>query len=358
LLGGEVTDAPAMLVVSGQEAAGSGVGSLLEVDHLRVWFPIHQGLLSRRAGWMHAVEDVSFSIEAGTTLALVGESGSGKSTIARSIVAVQKPTSGSIRLDGMEVTTMRGADRRRMRRRLQMVFQDPYSSLDPRRSIRSILTEPLKVHQLEGDASSRRERVAELLRMVGLDPALEARFPHEFSGGQRQRIGIARALAVRPDLVVCDEPVSSLDVSIQAQILNLLKRLQRELDLSYLFIAHDLAVVRQVADAVAVIYLGKLVEYGSADAIYASPGHPYTRALLSTRPVPDVDLERSRERITLRGEMPSPEHPPAGCHFHTRCWLRERLGNPGICVEEEPLLASVGDQHDVACHFADDGNLP
>jgi oligopeptide/dipeptide ABC transporter ATP-binding protein len=308
-------------------------------------------------GWIYAVDDVSFRIEAGQTLALVGESGSGKTTIARSVVAVQQPTSGSIYLDGTDVTTMRRAARRRMRRRVQMVFQDPYSSLDPRRSVRSILTEPLRVHHLGDNAATRSERVAELLRMVGLDPAVGARYPHEFSGGQRQRIGIARALAVSPELVVWDEPVSSLDVSIQAQIINLIKRLQRELGLSYLFIAHDLAIVRQVADAVAVIYLGRLVECGSADAVYASPQHPYTRALLSTRPVPDVDLERSRERITLKGEMPSPQHPPAGCRFHPRCWLRERLGNPGICVEEEPSLAPAGDQHDVACHFADEAKL-
>jgi oligopeptide/dipeptide ABC transporter ATP-binding protein len=276
-------------------------------------------------------------------------------------VRVERPQSGSIRLDGEELTTLSGSALRRHRRRIQMVFQDPFASLDPRQSVRSILEEPMRVHAL-GKPDRRRARVGELLEMVGLDRAFEDRYPHEFSGGQRQRIGVARALAVEPDLIVCDEPISSLDVSIQAQVINLLKRLQRELGLTYLFIAHDLAVVRHVADDVAVMYLGKLVESGPATAVYTHPAHPYTVALLSAAPVPDATVERSRRRIILKGDIPSPEKPPPGCRFHTRCWLREKLGNPEICATVEPPSTSVGPVptgaakgHTVLCHFPDGG---
>jgi oligopeptide/dipeptide ABC transporter ATP-binding protein len=334
---------------------------LLEVADLRVWFPVRRGLLRRRVGWIYAVDNVSFSIRRGRTLAIVGESGSGKTTTGRAVVRVERPQSGSIRLDGEELTTLSGSALRRHRRRIQMVFQDPFASLDPRQSVRSILEEPMRVHAL-GKPDRRRARVGELLEMVGLDRAFEDRYPHEFSGGQRQRIGVARALAVEPDLIVCDEPISSLDVSIQAQVINLLKRLQRELGLTYLFIAHDLAVVRHVADDVAVMYLGKLVESGPATAVYTHPAHPYTVALLSAAPVPDATVERSRRRIILKGDIPSPEKPPPGCRFHTRCWLREKLGNPEICATVEPPSTSVGPVptgaakgHTVLCHFPDGG---
>jgi oligopeptide/dipeptide ABC transporter ATP-binding protein len=333
---------------------------LLEVADLRVWFPVRRGVLRRRAGWIYAVDNVSFSIRRGRTLAIVGESGSGKTTTGRAVVRVERPQSGSIRLDGEELTTLTGSALRRRRRRIQMVFQDPFASLDPRQSVRSILDEPMRVHGL-GGPDRRRARVGELLEMVGLDRAFEDRYPHEFSGGQQQRVGVARALAVEPDLIVCDEPISSLDVSIQAQVINLLKQLQRELGLTYLFIAHDLAVVRHVADDVAVMYLGKLVESGPATAVYAHPTHPYTVALLSAAPVPDATVERMRRRIILRGDIPSPENPPPGCRFHTRCWLREKLGNPEICATVEPPSISVGpittgptNGHTVCCHFPDE----
>jgi oligopeptide/dipeptide ABC transporter ATP-binding protein len=332
---------------------------LLEVTGLRVLFPVRRGVLQRRVGWVRAVDDISFSIRRGRTLAIVGESGSGKTTTARAVMRVEKSQAGSIRLDGEELTTLSGAALRHRRRRIQMVFQDPFSSLDPRQSVRSILEEPMRVHGL-GSRDRRRARVAELLQLVGLDPQFEDRYPHEFSGGQRQRIGVARALAVEPDLIVCDEPISSLDVSIQAQVINLLKRLQRDLGLTYLFIAHDLAVVRHVADDVAVMYLGKLVETGPSSDVYTNSAHPYTKALLSAAPVPDASVERSRRRIILKGDIPSAEHPPSGCRFHTRCWLREKLGNPEVCVTVEPQQIPIGPApvgsaigHSVSCHFPD-----
>jgi oligopeptide/dipeptide ABC transporter ATP-binding protein len=331
--------------------------TLLQVEGLKVWFPIRSGPLRRRTGWVRAVDGVDLTVGRGETMALVGESGSGKTTVGRTIARVQAPTAGTVRLDGADLTSLRGSALRRSRRRFQMVFQDPYSSLDPRQTVEGILSEPLQIHGL-ADRHERPARIAELLAMVGLDPAFVERYPHEFSGGQRQRIGIARALAVQPDLIVCDEPVSALDVSIQAQVVNLLQRLQRELGVAYLFIAHDLALVRHLASRVAAMYLGRIVETGAVDDVYAQPLHPYTAALLSAVPVPDAEIEQSRTRIILAGEMPSPADPPAGCHFHTRCWLREQLGRPDLCVSHDPPLAepatSAGPGHKVACHFPDE----
>jgi len=335
------------------DAASSGT-KLLTVKDLQVYFPILTGVLRRRTGWVRAVDGVTFHIDRGETLGLVGESGSGKTTIGRTIVRITQPLGGSIDLGGVDLLALKGEDLRRRRRRFQMVFQDPYSSLDPRQTVGDILTEPLRVHNL-ASGKAREARVAELLDLVGLDSSFVERYPHEFSGGQRQRIGIARALAVEPEIIVCDEPISALDVSIQAQVINLLERLQADLGLTYLFIAHDLAVVRHIADRVAVMYLGKIVEIAPSDMLYAQPLHPYTVALLSAVPVPDARTERSRKRIILKGDIPSPANPPAGCRFHTRCWLRERLGNPEICATEDPPLApipKVSAEQTVACHFA------
>ena len=329
-------------------------GPLLTVKDLQVYFPILTGVLRRRTGWVQAVDGVSFHIDRGETLGLVGESGSGKTTIGRTIVRITQPLAGSIDLGGVDLLALKGEDLRRRRRRFQMVFQDPYSSLDPRQTVGEILAEPLRVHNL-ASGKAREARVAELLDLVGLDTSFVERYPHEFSGGQRQRIGIARALAVEPEIIVCDEPISALDVSIQAQVINLLERLQADLGLTYLFIAHDLAVVRHIADRVAVMYLGKIVEIAPSDQLYAQPLHPYTVALLSAVPVPDARTERSRRRIILKGDIPSPADPPSGCRFHTRCWLRERLGNPEICATVDPPLASIAaasPDQTVACHFA------
>jgi oligopeptide/dipeptide ABC transporter ATP-binding protein len=340
-------------LAAGADPATPG-GPLLTVKDLQVYFPILTGVLRRRTGWVQAVDGVSFHIDRGETLGLVGESGSGKTTIGRTIVRITQPLAGSIDLGGVDLLALKGEELRRRRRRFQMVFQDPYSSLDPRQTVGEILAEPLRVHNL-ASGKARQARVAELLDLVGLDTSFVERYPHEFSGGQRQRIGIARALAVEPEIIVCDEPISALDVSIQAQVINLLERLQADLGLTYLFIAHDLAVVRHIADRVAVMYLGKIVEIAPSDQLYAQPLHPYTVALLSAVPVPDARTERSRRRIILKGDIPSPADPPSGCRFHTRCWLRERLGNPEICATEDPPLlpiAAASPEQTVACHFA------
>lgn len=357
-VGGRRPDGEALATTSiTRGSGGSGNAKmLLEVEGLRVFFPVSRGALRRRTDWIRAVDGVSFSIRRGETLGLVGESGSGKTTIGRTIVRVIEPIEGAIRLDGEDLLTLSGEALRRRRRRFQMVFQDPYSSLDPRQTVSEILAEPIRVHNL-ASGPARAERIDELLTLVGLDPRFRERYPHEFSGGQRQRIGIARAIAVEPDVIVCDEPISALDVSIQAQVINLLERLQAEFGLTYLFIAHDLAVVRHIADHVAVMYLGKLVEIAPSDTLYGNALHPYTVALLSAVPIPDAAVERSRRRIILTGDIPSPAHPPSGCRFHTRCWLRERLGNPEICDTTEPALVPVGptaSNHAVACHFASD----
>jgi oligopeptide transport system ATP-binding protein len=298
---------------------------------------------------VRAVDGVDLEIRRGETLGLVGESGCGKSTLARLVTGLLPVTAGSINFDGSDITALRGARLRRVRRKMQMIFQDPFASLDPRMTVGDILQEPLDNFAI-GTVRDRRRRVQELLRLVGLNPNFTNRYPHEFSGGQRQRIGIARALAVNPSFIVCDEPVSALDVSIQAQIINLLQDLQREFNLTYLFIAHDLAVVRHLSDRIAVMYLGKVVETADRNDIYDRPQHPYTKALLSSIPVPDPRVERERAPITLKGEIPSPVNPPSGCRFHPRCPIARV---PGICNEVEPALEPHGARDQVAaCHFA------
>ena len=320
---------------------------LVRVTGLVKHFPVTAGVVLRRQlAAVQAVDDVSFTIRKGETLGLVGESGSGKSTTARLVLRLIEPTAGKVELEGEDITAASGPKLRRARQEMQMIFQDPYASLDPRMTVRDIVGEPLVIwgRWRNGGAA----QVAELLERVGLNPDHANRFPHEFSGGQRQRIGIARALALRPKLIVCDEPVSALDVSVRAQILNLLASLQREFDLTYLFISHDLSVVRQVADRVAVMYLGKLVEIAARDELYSRPLHPYTQALVSAVPIPDPVLERVRKRIVLGGEIPSPTDPPSGCRFRTRCVKAQ-----DICAEQEPELAERGLGHPSACHFAE-----
>ena len=319
---------------------------LLELDDLRMHFPITRGILwQRQVSSLRAVDGVSLMIRRGETLGLVGESGCGKTTVGRCVVRLYEPTGGRIIFDGQDLAGLKRGSMQRIRRRIQMVFQDPYSSLNPRMTVRETLTEPLATHGLATTRATQAHRVDELLHLVGLNSAFADRYPHEFSGGQRQRIGFARALAVEPDFIVCDEPVSALDVSIQAQILNLLKSLQRRLNLTYLFIAHDLAVVRHISDRVAVMYLGRIVEIASRDALYAQPRHPYTKALLSAVPIPDPEIEEQRQRIVLTGDVPSPANPPSGCHFHPRCpWATE------ICSRVDPPLEQDPDDHPVACH--------
>jgi oligopeptide/dipeptide ABC transporter ATP-binding protein len=330
---------------------------LLEVRDLKVWFERGRGSFRRARTWVRAVDGISFDLDRGETLGLVGESGSGKTTTGRAVVRAQPITGGTIRFDGMDLTQLVGAALRRQRARFQMVFQDPFASLDPRQSVGDILAEPLVV-QGASKGAARAARVRELLDLVGLPSSAATRFPHQFSGGQLQRIGIARALTVQPDLVVCDEPVSALDVSIQAQIVNLLTAIQARLGVAYLFITHDLAIVRHIANRVAVMYLGRIAEIAETDELFARPAHPYTIALLSAVPVPDAEIERSRRRIILSGDMPSPSAPPAGCRFRTRCWLRDRLGRPQRCEAEEPALRPIpglAAGHGVACHFAESG---
>jgi len=350
--------------VLSQPAAGPGAGSaaastesdgvLLRVEDLKVYFPIRSGLvISRHVGDVRAVDGVSFTVKRGETLGLVGESGCGKSTTGRAIIRLYDPTAGRIVFDGTDISGFKGKSLVEMRRRMQMIFQDPYSSLDPRQTAGGTISEPLEIHRI-GTPRERRERVRELLSTVGLSPDYGDRYPHEFSGGQRQRIGVARALALEPDLIVADEPISALDVSIQAQIINLLERLQNRLQLTYLFIAHDLSVVRHISDRIAVMYLGRIVEVAPSRELNTSPLHPYTVALLSAIPVPDPKVEAKRRRIILKGDVPSPVNPPSGCRFHTRCWLRERLGNPERCVTEDPMLRPLATGHVVACHFAEE----
>ncbi len=332
------------------EVGSNRDGALVEVENLRVWFPIKSGIiLDRHIGDIKAVDDVSFSISRGETLGLVGESGCGKSTVGRTILRLYEPTAGRIVFDGNDITTMSQNEIRPLRRRMQMVFQDPYASLNPRHSVGRIVGEPLRVHGLSGKKASS-SRVRELLEIVGLPADAATRYPHEFSGGQRQRIGLARSLALNPDFIVCDEPVSALDVSIQAQIINLLENLQSDFELTYLFIAHDLAVVRHISDRIAVMYLGKIVEISAAAELYDDPLHPYTISLLSAVPIPDPVVERERETILLAGDLPSPANPPAACRFHTRCPYVQ----PTLCRDEEPLLRKLGPDRVVACHWAED----
>ncbi len=327
--------------------AGSVAGgeALVEVRHLVKHFPFTRGILLRRqVGAVRAVDDVSFAVRRGETLGIVGETGCGKSTTARLIARLLEPTSGEVLFDGEDITARRGASLKPLRREMQMIFQDPYSSLNPRKTVGSIIAEPFAIHGLEKSEGERRRRVQELMEQVGLNPEHYNRFPHEFSGGQRQRIGVARAIALKPKLVIADEPVSALDVSIQAQILNLLRELQRELGLTVIFIAHDLSVVRHMCDRVAVMYLGSLVELGPNEELYAFPRHPYTGALLSAVPVPDPSVRRERQLLT--GDVPSPADPPAGCRFHTRCPKAQEL-----CAQEAPPLEEKGTGTLAACHF-------
>ena len=331
-----------------------GALPLLEVRDLQVFFPIYEGLIrEKHIGDVRAVDGISFALRRGETLGLVGESGCGKSTTGRAVIRLYKPTGGQILFDGEDISAVEGKPLRQLRRRFQMIFQDPYASLDPRMTAGQTVSEPLDVHEV-GTKAERRERVNELLTTVGLNPDYGERYPHEFSGGQRQRIGVARALALDPDLIVADEPISALDVSIQAQVINLLERLQGRLGLTYLFIAHDLSVVRHISDRIAVMYLGRIVELAPSRELNSRPLHPYSVALLSAVPIPDPKVERRRRRIILKGDVPSPVNPPSGCHFHTRCWLRERLGNPERCSAEVPLLRELSTGHEVACHFAED----
>jgi oligopeptide/dipeptide ABC transporter ATP-binding protein len=324
---------------------GAASGELLRVDNLQVHFPMTSGAFRRRVGTLRAVDGVSFSIKQGETLGLVGESGCGKSTTGRAILQLYKPTAGKVNLLGKELTQLSSENVRKMRREMQMVFQDPYASLNPRMNVGTLVGEPLEIHGL-ARGREKEERVKELLGTVGLNPHYASRYPHEFSGGQRQRVMIARALAVHPSLVVCDEPVSALDVSIQAQVINLLERLQEQLNLTYLFIAHDLSVVRHISDRVAVMYVGKIVELTTRDRLYQQPLHPYTRALLSAVPIPDPNVERRRQRIILTGDVPSPVNPPPGCRFQTRCPFAQ-----DACREQEPPLVEAEPGHVVACHL-------
>ncbi len=342
----DVTDVTDVASVQSAGDLGEGVAGepLLVVDQLRTHFPIRAGLLRRQVGTVYALDGVSFSVDTNQTLGIVGESGCGKTTLGRSILRLVEPTSGSVRYRGQEVTTLPGGEMRRLRKEMQVVFQDPYSSLNSRWPVNEIISEPLVVH-----GSSRKDanaKAGELLEAVGLLSEHGNRFPHEFSGGQRQRIGIARALALNPSLIVLDEPVSALDVSVQAQVINLLDDLQNEFGVTYLFIAHDLSVVNHISDRVMVMYLGKVMEEGPAGEVHREPAHPYTHALMSAAPIADPRVELSRRRVVLEGDLPSPANPPSGCRFRTRCPLAQE-----ICAAEEPLLREVRPGHNVACHF-------
>jgi peptide/nickel transport system ATP-binding protein/oligopeptide transport system ATP-binding protein len=333
-------------VASGHEAL------LVEVRDLVKHFPVRGGILQRTLGMVQAVDGVSFEIRRGETLGLVGESGCGKTTVGRLLLRLIDPTSGSIKFDGVELTAIKGAALKPYRRRMQIIFQDPYASLDPRAPIADSIGEGLRIHRLGSD-SDRRAKVRRMMDLVGLQPYHARRYPHEFSGGQRQRIGIARALVLEPDLVVCDEPVSALDVSIQAQVLNLLNGLQRELGLTYVFIAHNMGVVEHISDRVAVMYLGRITELADRRDLFRQQEHPYTQALMSAIPIPDPELRR--QRVILHGDVPSPVNPPSGCRFHPRCPLREELGYPQICADVVPPLIDLGGDHFCACHFRQPG---
>lgn len=338
----------ASTVAQAQSTANSGTREvLLSVKNLKKHFPITSGIIfQRQVGAVKAVDDVSFDVYRGETLGVVGESGCGKSTTGRTVLQLYKPTSGSVVFEGKELSTLPAEELRKMRRRMQMIFQDPFASLNPRMSVGRIVSEPLRIHNVIPNRKEEQEYVESLLERVGLNPYYVNRYPHEFSGGQRQRIGIARALALKPSFIVADEPISALDVSIQAQVVNLLEDLQDELNLTYLFIAHDLSMVRHICDRVAVMYLGKIVELATTDELYDNPLHPYTQALLSAVPVPDPLVEAKRQRFILGGDVPSPANPPKGCNFNTRCPVEF-----GLCHEEpDPVLEEVTPGHWVACH--------
>ncbi len=321
---------------------------LVHVQNLKKHFPIRRGILiQRQIGAVQAVDDVSFDIRRGETMGLVGESGCGKSTTGRTMLMLYPPTAGSVRFGDQDIFQAKGRVLLAIRRKAQMIFQDPYASLNPRWTVNAIVGEPLRVHGLVKGSHAQTERVQELLKLVGLNPMFVNRYPHEFSGGQRQRIGVARALASDPEFIICDEPISALDVSIQAQVVNLLEDLQDKLTLTYLFIAHDLSMVRHICDRVAVMYLGKIVELASKDELYNHPLHPYAQALLSAVPIPDPKAERKRQRIILTGDVPSPVNPPSGCHFHTRCPIAQ-----SVCSEQEPQWRELTSGHWVACHLA------
>jgi oligopeptide transport system ATP-binding protein len=319
---------------------------LVRVDNLKKYFPITRGIIfQRQVGAIKAVDGISFGVYRGETLGLVGESGCGKSTTGRTVLQLYRPTEGDVYFEGENLVEMKGEMLRRQRKKMQMIFQDPYASLNPRMTVGNIIGEPLEVHHV-ASGKERQERVQELLRVVGLNPYFINRYPHEFSGGQRQRIGVARALALNPSFIVCDEPISALDVSIQAQVVNLLEDLQKELNLTYLFIAHDLSMVRHISDRVAVMYLGKIVELTDRDMLYADPQHPYTQALLSAVPIPDPEVEEKRQRIILEGDVPSPANPPVGCNFSTRCPKVIQ-----ICKEVDPEFKEIAPDHWCACHL-------
>jgi oligopeptide transport system ATP-binding protein len=353
-----VTTAPQPSTPDPATTDPAGREPILQVRNLVKHFPLTQGILFRRqVGAVKAVDGVSFNLFAGETLGIVGESGCGKSTVARLLMNLEQPTAGEVIYKGDDITKLSGRALKAVRRNIQMVFQDPYTSLNPRMTVGDIIGEPYDIHPEVAPKGDRRRRVRELLDVVGLNPEYINRYPHQFSGGQRQRIGIARGLALRPEVIVADEPVSALDVSVQAQVVNLMERLQDEFNLSYMFIAHDLSIVRHISDRVGVMYLGKIVEIGPDEAIYEHPTHPYTQALLSAVPVPDPAAREHRERIILSGDVPSPANPPSGCRFRTRCWKAQER-----CVVEEPLLAipevfrggGTAAEHPSACHFAEE----
>jgi oligopeptide transport system ATP-binding protein len=318
---------------------------ILHVEDLKMHFPIKRGVIQRTVGYVHAVDGITFDIYRGETLGLVGESGCGKTTAGRTILQLYKPTAGQIVFEGKDLVKLKNEEMRQIRRKIQMIFQDPYASLNPRMTVEEIISEPLLVHNIE-NGKEIHDHVRSLLELVGLNPAYVDRYPHEFSGGQRQRIGVARSLALKPDLIVCDEPISALDVSIQAQVVNLLEDLQKEFGLTYLFIAHDLSMVRHISTRVIVMYLGVFVEMADRKTLYENPMHPYSIALLSAVPIPDPKVEEKRKRIILEGDVPSPINPPSGCRFRTRCPLAQ-----AICAEERPEWKEVEPGHYVACHF-------
>ena len=321
--------------------------TLLHVDDLKMHFPIYRGVFQRQVGAVRAVDGVSFDVKRGETLGLVGESGCGKSTTGRTILQLYKPTAGNVTFEGTDLVKLKGEQMRQMRRKMQMIFQDPYASLNPRMTVAQLVGEPLMVHNAATGAEIN-ERVAHLLELVNLNPAFASRYPHEFSGGQRQRIGVARALALQPSFIICDEPISALDVSIQAQVVNLLEELQEQFNLTYLFIAHDLSMVRHISDRVAVMYLGVIVELAARDELYSKPLHPYTQALLSAVPIPDPVADAKRQRTILQGDVPSPANPPSGCRFRTRCPIAE-----AVCAESRPEFREIRPGHFVACFFAE-----